>query len=247
MTSVTADFLTTTQRSGLMRRVRSTGTQPELALAATLKSRGYAFETHCEEHVPGHPDIVFRSRRLAVFVDGEFWHGGQWQRRGLTSLADQFPDAAKRGKWLAKIQGNRNRDLARTAELLASGWTVVRLWARDIERDASAAIDLVTRELSTSTPASPASCLASRHAAEFFAGIGLARIALESAGWRIRFANDNAEDKVLFYKENLPADGIEPDVRDIHEVAANDVPTVALATACFPCTDLSLAGALSVA
>ncbi len=242
MTTVTADFLTTAQRSALMRRVRSTGTQPELALAAALKARGYAFETHCKD-LPGEPDIVFRSRRLAVFVDGEFWHGGQWQRRGLTALADQFPDASKRDNWLAKIQGNRSRDLARTADLLANGWTVLRLWAGEIERDTASAVELTIRALSASTPPSPASFLAHRHAAEFFAGIGLARMALENACWSVRFANDNAEDKVLFYKENLGEQGVAPDARDIQEVTANDVPTVALATACFPCTDLSLAGA----
>ncbi|HXE52705.1 MAG TPA: DNA mismatch endonuclease Vsr [Tepidisphaeraceae bacterium] len=242
MTTVTADFLTTTERSALMRRVRSTGTGPELALAAALKERGHTFELHCE-NLPGKPDIVFQSQRVAVFVDGEFWHGGQWQRRGLISLADQFPDATKRGKWLAKIQGNRNRDLARTADLVAGGWTVVRLWAGEIERDTASAVDLILRSLSKSAPPSPASWIAHRHAAEFFAGIGLARIALERSGWRVSFANDKAEDKILFYSENLGAGGAAPDTRDIHDIAATDVPTVALATACFPCTDLSLAGA----
>jgi DNA (cytosine-5)-methyltransferase 1 len=242
MTTATTDFLTDTERSALMRRVRSTGTGPELALTAALKERGCTFETHSDD-LPGKPDIVFRPQRVAVFVDGEFWHGGQWYHRGLTSLADQFPDVTKRGKWLAKIQGNRNRDLAKTAELIASGWTVVRLWAKEIERDASSAVELVVRALAPSSQLSPASYLAYRDAAEFFAGIGLARVALENAGWRVRFANDNADDKILFYKENLGADGVAPDSRDIQEVAAADVPTVALATACFPCTDLSLAGA----
>lgn len=242
MTTVTSDFLTTTQRSDLMRRVRSTETHPELVLTAALTEQGLAFETHCKD-LPGKPDIVFRSHRVAVFADGEFWHGGQWQRRGLVSLAEQFPDKAKRGKWLAKLQGNRNRDLARTADLLASGWTVVRLWAGEIERDTASAVKLILQALSKSVSPSPASCVANRHAAEFFAGIGLARMALEDAGWHVRFANDNAEDKILFYKENLGPDGTAPDVRDIHQVPAADVPTVALATACFPCTDLSLAGA----
>lgn len=242
MTTVATDFLTTTERSALMRRVRSTGTRPELELAAALKSRGYAFEIHCDD-LPGKPDVVFRPHRVAVFVDGEFWHGGQWRHRGLRSLDDQFPDANKRVKWLAKIEGNRARDLARTSELLAAGWTVIRLWAREIERDTTSAVELVLRALAPAGQPSPASCLAHRHVAEFFAGIGLARMALEEAGWSVRFANDNATDKILFYKENLAAGGVAPDSRDVQEVAAADVPTVALATACFPCTDLSLAGA----
>lgn len=241
MTTVATDFLTTTERSALMRRVKSTGTRPELELAAALKSRGHTFEVHCDD-LPGKPDIVFRRHRVAVFVDGEFWHGGQWRLRGLRSLDDQFPDATKRAKWLAKLEGNRARDLVRTSEMLAAGWTVVRLWARDIERDASSAVELILRALAPACRPSAASCLAPRHVAEFFAGIGLARIALEEAGWSVRFANDNAEDKILFYKENLSVGGVVPDSRDVQEVAAADIPTVALATACFPCTDLSLAG-----
>lgn len=242
MTRVGADFLMTSMRSALMRRVRSTGTRPELELASALSSRGYTFEVNCDD-LPGKPDIVLRPHRVAVFVDGEFWHGDQWRQRGLTSLDDQFPDATKRAKWLAKLEGNRARDLARTSELLASGWTVVRLWAREIERDASSAVDLILRALSPTSEPSPASWLAHRHVAEFFAGIGLARIALENAGWSIRFANDNSESTVLFYRENLAAGGVAPDSRDVQDVAASDLPTVALATACFPCTDLSLAGA----
>jgi len=78
---------------------------------------------------------------------------------------------------------------------------------------------------------------------EFFAGIGLARMGLKENGWTVRFANDNAVDKVTFYRENSGAAGAHLDERDIHEVEAEDVPSVALATACFPCTDLSLAGA----
>lgn len=241
MSAFATDFLTPTQRSNLMRRVRSTGTSPERVLANALRQHGLKFKANCKD-LPGRPDFVFQKQRLAVFVDGEFWHGGQWQRRGLTSLADQFPDKTKRGKWLAKIHGNQNRDLARTADLLASGWAVLRLWASEIERDTASAIGLIVQALSGSAPSSPASILTYRRAAEFFAGIGLARMALENAGWSVRFANDNAEDKILFYKENFGAGDIAPDVRDIHDVTATDVPTVALATACFPCTDLSLAG-----
>ena len=78
--------------------------------------------------------------------------------------------------------------------------------------------------------------------AEFFAGIGLMRIGLERAGWRIGFANDIDEDKWRMYRENFGDTG-EFLVGDVHELNAAKVPTVALATASFPCNDLSLAGA----
>jgi DNA (cytosine-5)-methyltransferase 1 len=78
--------------------------------------------------------------------------------------------------------------------------------------------------------------------AEFFAGIGLMRIGLERAGWRIAFANDIDEAKWQMYRDHF-GDAGEFIVDDIHKLGANHVPDVALATASFPCNDLSLAGA----
>ena len=78
--------------------------------------------------------------------------------------------------------------------------------------------------------------------AEFFAGIGLMRIGLERAGWRISFANDIDEDKWRMYRDNFGDTG-EFVVGDVHQLDALKVPSVALATASFPCNDLSLAGA----
>jgi len=78
--------------------------------------------------------------------------------------------------------------------------------------------------------------------AEFFAGIGLMRIGLERAGWRILFANDIDEDKQQMYSHHF-GDTEEFALGDVHELKPSKVPTVALATASFPCNDLSLAGA----
>jgi DNA (cytosine-5)-methyltransferase 1 len=78
--------------------------------------------------------------------------------------------------------------------------------------------------------------------AEFFAGIGLMRMGLERAGWRIAFANDIDEDKLAMYRAHFPDSG-ELVLGDIHELEIDAVPTVVLATASFPCNDLSIAGA----
>ncbi len=78
--------------------------------------------------------------------------------------------------------------------------------------------------------------------AEFFAGIGLMRMGLERAGWRVAFANDIAEDKHQMYRDHF-GDGEEFVLGDVHKLAATEVPDFALATASFPCNDLSLAGA----
>lgn len=78
--------------------------------------------------------------------------------------------------------------------------------------------------------------------AEFFAGIGLMRPGLEQEGWKIAFANDISEDKYKMYGDHFH-DAASHFVRgDIHKLSVDDVPTVALATASFPCNDLSLAG-----
>ena len=77
-------------------------------------------------------------------------------------------------------------------------------------------------------------------AAEFFAGIGLVRMALERAGWSVEYANDIKSFKRDMYRENFP--GGHFDLRDVREVEGTDIPTVDLATASFPCMDLSLAG-----
>lgn len=78
--------------------------------------------------------------------------------------------------------------------------------------------------------------------AEFFAGIGLMRMGLERAGWSIAFANDIDEDKQRMYCDHFGG-GEEFLLGDVHKLDASKIPDVALATASFPCNDLSLAGA----
>ncbi|MFA7232985.1 MAG: DNA cytosine methyltransferase [Terrimicrobiaceae bacterium] len=78
--------------------------------------------------------------------------------------------------------------------------------------------------------------------AEFFAGIGLMRMGLERAGWKISFANDIDEDKWCMYRDHFGDTG-EFVLGDVHELDLDSVPEVALATASFPRNDLSLAGA----
>ena len=79
--------------------------------------------------------------------------------------------------------------------------------------------------------------------AEFFAGIGLMRLGLELAGWTTLFANDIEQEKAEMYRRHFHADSAELVVEDIHNLGSDEVPTVTLATASFPCNDLSLAGA----
>lgn len=82
-----------------------------------------------------------------------------------------------------------------------------------------------------------------RTVAEFFAGIGLMRMGLEQAGWAVKWANDIDEDKMNMYKGHFTDDKAHFHLGDVHDLKVDDIPPVALATASFPCNDLSLAGA----
>jgi DNA mismatch endonuclease, patch repair protein len=126
--------------SRMMAAVRSKNSKAELALRRTLHARGLRYRLHARD-VVGHPDLVIRSRRLAVFVDGDMWHGNEHRRRGLATLADLFP--TRTDWWVAKIERNIRRDQQVNAELAAQGWTVVRVWESDVLRDPQRAADKV--------------------------------------------------------------------------------------------------------
>ncbi|MBV9030207.1 MAG: very short patch repair endonuclease [Pseudonocardiales bacterium] len=126
--------------SRMMAKVRSKDSKAELALRRALHTRGFRYRLHGKD-VLGRPDIVNRSRRLAVFVDGDMWHGNEHHRRGLASLAELFPSRTQ--WWVAKIEANMRRDHEVTTTLREQGWTVVRLWESDILADPDAAAQRV--------------------------------------------------------------------------------------------------------
>jgi DNA mismatch endonuclease (patch repair protein) len=128
-----------------MRAVRGRDTQPELALRRALHARGLRYRLHPRD-VLGRPDIANRSRRVAVFVDGDFWHANpaEWQRRGFDSMEAQFP-APKRAEWVAKLRRNVERDATVEKALSAEGWQVIRVWESDIRADPEAVADLIAK------------------------------------------------------------------------------------------------------
>ena len=118
-----------TTRSRVMSRIRGKGTAIELAVADSLEQKGLVWEEHASD-LPGRPDFVFRDARLAVFVDGDFWHGWQFPRkRHKLSL-----------KWELKIEANRKRDARNHRKLRKQGWKVIRIWEHQIKRDLGACV-----------------------------------------------------------------------------------------------------------
>ena len=80
--------------------------------------------------LPGKPDIVFSSTRVAVFCDGDFWHGRDWRRH-----SSKLRSGTNVSCWIPKIKANRNRDRRNDRLLKSNGWTGIRLWESDIHRD----------------------------------------------------------------------------------------------------------------
>jgi DNA mismatch endonuclease (patch repair protein) len=169
-------------RSELMRRVRSRGTVPELLLEQALRAARLRFQTAVES-LPGKPDIVFRRKKVAVFVDGEFWHGFQWQKRGLNSLAGQFVDNPARDYWMRKILGNQRRDRIFTAALLEKGWTVLRFWEDEVRRNTQQCVETISSAL-TGVRSSPFALAPVKTFVDSKSISPALRRALESTGWR---------------------------------------------------------------
>jgi DNA mismatch endonuclease (patch repair protein) len=119
----------------MMAAVRAKDSKAEIALRRELHRGGVRFRLHARD-VLGRPDIVIRRWRLAVFVDGDFWHGNSWRQRGLRRLEDQFPNRTER--WVAKIRRNIERDELVTRELRGEGWHVVRIWESEVLDDPAA-------------------------------------------------------------------------------------------------------------
>jgi DNA mismatch endonuclease (patch repair protein) len=128
----------------MMAAVRSKDSRAELALRKALHRQGLRFRLHAPD-VEGRPDIVIRSKRLAVFADGDMWHGNAWRLRGLNRLEDMFPTNTE--FWTKKIRRNMERDREVTQRLAEKGWTVVRLWESDILANPDEAAQRVLKAL----------------------------------------------------------------------------------------------------
>jgi len=116
--------------SKIMKRIPQKDTKPEMRLRKELFRRGLRYRKN-EKSLPGRPDIVFRGVQLAVFVDGDFWHGREWRLRGYQKIEDAFK--TNTAFWVKKIDGNVRRDKENTRKLQDMGWVVLRFWASDIE------------------------------------------------------------------------------------------------------------------
>lgn len=128
------DTVTPEKRSEIMRAIKGKNTKPEIRLRQSLAARRvYGFELHAED-LPGKPDFAFRFHRVAVFVEGCFWHG-----------CPRHYKAPKTNKkfWGKKIADNVARDSKNENKLRVMGWSVLRFWECDVHKRLSACAELV--------------------------------------------------------------------------------------------------------
>lgn len=134
-----ADVFGREKRSWLMARVRNTGTAPELELRRALRHNGVrGWRSHVRTP-SGRPDLAFPAQRVAVYVDGAFWHG--------------HPSKFRFGKsgafWDAKVRRNIARDRQERARLRRAGWSVLRVWDFEVLRAPERMAERIRRKLLT--------------------------------------------------------------------------------------------------
>ena len=118
-----ADVFTPEKRSWVMSRIRGRGTKIEIIMGGILDDIGCPYEA--QPQMFGNPDFVIWSEKIAIFCDGDFWHGYDF-RRG------RRPD---NGFWRDKIEGNMKRDALVSRRLRREGWSVLRFWEHVIKKN----------------------------------------------------------------------------------------------------------------
>jgi len=117
-----ADCFSKEKRSEIMSRIRSKNTKAEKIVFGELRRRNIYFQKHYSR-IGGHPDLALPRKKLAVFIDGDFWHGRKQDTLRLPKIY-----------WQEKILKNIDRDCKINAMLSDKGWKVLRIWERDIIR-----------------------------------------------------------------------------------------------------------------
>lgn len=122
------DTLTPEQRHKNMQNIKCKDTRIEVPLRKALWNKGIKYRKNCRD-LPGKPDIVITRYKIAIFCDGEFFHGKDWE-----VLRPRLEKGNNSEYWISKISRNRERDDEVNKQLLYQGWTVIRFWGSDIKK-----------------------------------------------------------------------------------------------------------------
>ena len=123
--------------SKVMQSNKAKNTGPELRFRRALREAGLSgYRLHWSQ-ATGRPDISYPGKKIAIFVNGCFWHGCERCRMPIPKSHNDF--------WRAKLERNKKRDIEKTKALISDGWTVLTIWECEMERDINSCIDRVRR------------------------------------------------------------------------------------------------------
>lgn len=122
-----------------MQAIESKDTKEEVLLAKALWHRGHRYRKN-NKTVFGRPDLTFRKKKIAIFVDGEFFHGYNWEEK-----KDKIQ--SNREYWIPKIERNIKRDAEVNQYLLANDWIVIRFWSTFIKKNLQDCVQIIEREI----------------------------------------------------------------------------------------------------
>lgn len=121
---------------------KSSGTKPELLLGKALYAAGLRYRKN-NKTIFGTPDFSFKKYKVAVFADGDYWHGKDWDARKKKL-------GANAGFWFEKIERNIERDYKVSKQLCEDGWTVLRFWETDIKTNLPKCVEKVQEAITAS-------------------------------------------------------------------------------------------------
>lgn len=131
------DNLTKEQRHKNMKNIHSKDTKIEIKLRKALWKKGYRYRKNYSK-LPGKPDIALTKYKIAVFCDSEFFHGKDWK-----VLKPRILKGVNSDYWLNKISRNMERDQEVNQKLLFLGWTVIRFWGKDINKNVDECVKVI--------------------------------------------------------------------------------------------------------
>ena len=131
------DILTKAQRSENMRRMKASDTLIEQLLRKALWAKGFRYRKNVKD-LPGKPDIVLKRYKIAIFCDGEFFHGKDWE-----SLRKKLKSSNNGEFWIKKISRNVEHDKEVNEKLEDMGYTVLRFWGNDIKKHLNDCISVI--------------------------------------------------------------------------------------------------------
>ena len=131
------DVLTKEQRRKNMQNIKATDTKIEIILRKALWKKGYRYTKNYNK-LPGTPDIVLPKYKIAIFCDGEFFHGKNWN-----ILKKKLENSNNSEFWINKIERNRKRDDEINKRLFFEGWTVIRFWGEEIKKHTEECVKVV--------------------------------------------------------------------------------------------------------